>query len=301
MRTTWPKGPTSWIDRRTLYVSVPFTWNLPAVRARLRQADLRWDRAHVGGPAVDLMPDYLAGLPRVDQIGGSFPGVLQRVNPDATRTTTGCIRRCPFCGVGTGQIEPGGLRELDDWPDRPILCDNNLLAASRAHFDRVMDRLEALGEPADFNQGLDARLLTRYLAERLARLPKAMIRLAADAPTGTPSRTWHRAVDRLREAGLPRARLRSYALVGQASSTPEEAWDRCRAIEAAGVDPLPMWFHRLDALEHNPLGPEAREAGWTETERRRLFIWFYFHRTPDGRQRAPARQKAGQHPLPGCR
>ena len=61
----------------------------------------------VGGPAVELMPDYLAGLEHIT-IGRHMPGVLQRVNPLATRTTEGCTRSCGFCGVGTGRIEGGG-------------------------------------------------------------------------------------------------------------------------------------------------------------------------------------------------
>lgn len=94
----WPRKPTRWIDNRVLYVSVPFTWNLPEVRADLMQRSFLWDAAIVGGPAVELMPEYLAGIDGVT-IGHDCPGILQRINPQATRTTLGCPNRCGFCAA----------------------------------------------------------------------------------------------------------------------------------------------------------------------------------------------------------
>lgn len=126
----WPKGRISWREGRTLYVSIPFTWELPPALNSLKMGSLFWDQVIVGGPAVKLMPGYFAALPHVSE-GQDMPGVLQRANPHATRTTTGCPNRCGFCGIGRGLIEPGGLVELEDWPDLPILCNNNLLAACR--------------------------------------------------------------------------------------------------------------------------------------------------------------------------
>lgn len=279
----WPKRPTEWLEDRTLHVSVPFTWNLPAIRAGLLQGNFRWDRARVGGPAVDLMPDYLRGLPHVD-VGGRIEGVLQRVNPRATRTTTGCVRACGFCGVGRGLIEPGGLRELADWPDLPIVCDNNLLAATSRHVQRVMERLCLLGD-ADFNQGLDARYLGPSQAEWIAEIPRAMVRIAADEPIGRPTDVWFEALDHLLAASVPKTRIRSYCLVGWRSG-PAETWARCRAVEAVGIKALPMWYHALDALEHNAVTREQRALGWTDADRKALMQWFYQHRTSRGRYRA---------------
>jgi len=62
----WPKKPTWWTEEGTVYVSVPFTWNLPSVAAQLRQRSFLYDRAVVGGPAVELMPEYLADIPNVE-------------------------------------------------------------------------------------------------------------------------------------------------------------------------------------------------------------------------------------------
>ncbi len=72
-RREWPKGPYRWQVADTLFVSVPFTWNLPAVKAELEQGSMYWKSARVGGPAVDLMPAYLQGIRGVE-VGGSMPG-----------------------------------------------------------------------------------------------------------------------------------------------------------------------------------------------------------------------------------
>ena len=271
--TTWPKQPVRWTEGRTLFVSVPFTWNLPGLRAIVAARSLWWDRAIVGGPAVQLMPGFFSTLDYVTE-GADMAGVLQRVNPEATRTTVGCIRRCRFCAIGTGAVEPGPFRELPDWPDLPVLCDNNLLAASDAHFDRVIERLVRWGW-ADFNQGLDCRLLTRRHAERIAEIRRPMVRLALDR--AADAEAWEHAFALLRSAGIAKSRIRSYCLIGF-EDTPQDAWRRCLWVEKHGIKALPMWFHRLDQLKANAVLPDQLASGWDDEGRRRIMGWFYRHR-----------------------
>ncbi len=265
----WPKDITEWHVGRTGYLSIPFTWLLPKARERVQQRDMFTDRWVLGGPAVRLMPDYPLGGAEVRDFAS---GVLQRINPQATRTTTGCVRNCRFCGVR--RIE-GDFRELPDWPDLPILCDNNLLAASPEHFDRVIDRLIVHGW-ADFNQGLDARLLTVYHAERIAEIKKPVARLALD--NDHDRGVWADAVERLRGAGLAVSKIRSYVLCGFQGSLDED-WERCRFVESLGVMALPMWFHELDALIPNSVTAKQQRMGWTNRKRRELMCWYYQHRT----------------------
>lgn len=264
----WPKAITEWHDGDTGYLSVPFTWLLHVAKNRVMQGDLFVRRWIVGGPAVRLMPDYpIPGMTMDD-----MPGVLQRVNPQATRTTIGCPRGCQFCGVK--QIEPR-FRELADWPDLPVLCDNNLLAASTGHFDRVMDRLIRHGW-CDFTQGIDARLLSEHHASRIAEVKKPIVRLALD--NDRDRETWEIAVERLLSAGVAKSRIRSYVLCGFVSG-PSEARDRCEYVESFGIKPLPMWFHALDTLERNAVTSDQQSLGWTHRKRRELFCWYYQHRT----------------------
>jgi len=270
IESIWPGKQTMWIENRILYISIPFTWNLPEVKSEIQQQSLLWDSVIVGGPATILIPGFFNGMDFV-KVGFSYPGVLQKINPQATRTTRGCVHRCSFCAV---PIIEGKFQELKDWPDLPVVCDNNLLAASEKHFDRVVDRLIAHGW-ADFNQGLDARLLTDYHAERLAEIKKPMIRLSMD--TNGIVETWETAYQKLRKAGIAKHNIRSYVLVGHKSS-PADGWNRCKLVEAKGIKPLPQYFHDLYALKKNEVTEEQESHGWTDYERRKIMQWFYQHK-----------------------
>ncbi len=232
-------------------LSVVFTWDLP--KAYQRAVWLKAEGLHVvaGGPAVALMPDYLTD---VAEIGTDWPGALTQHNPLATFTSRGCIRCCPFCAVWRTE---GKLRELNDWPVRPIICDNNLLACSRQHFDRVIDELKPLSN-IDFNQGLDARLLTQYHADRLAELD-CMIRLALDHISYEAN--FMRAFERLRKARVPKKRIRTYVLIGY-EDTPEDALYRLRLVKSLGIDPNPMRYNPLDTLRRDSYVGE----NWTDRE-----------------------------------
>lgn len=269
----WPGREVTWVTGRKLMVSVPFTWCLPRVRSMLQQRNTEWDEAVVGGPGVRLLPRFLDGLSNV-AVGQNMEGVLQHVNPRATRTTVGCPRHCPFCAVPRIM---GPFRELPDWPDLPVVCDDNLLAASEAHLDRVFERLER-HDAVDFNQGIDARLVSRRVADRIVRLRKPIIRLALD--NEGMKRSWERAVELLRGAGLPRANIRSYVLIGFLDA-PTEAWARCEWVEQRASKALPMWFHPLHVLRHNTITHDQLAAGWSKREQRRIMSWFYLHRKPE--------------------
>lgn len=251
---------------------------------------LSWEKALVGGPAVYLLPDFFQDLDHV-AVGRSYPGVLQLVNPLATKTTTGCPRGCGFCGVST--IEPGFV-ELEDWPDLPHVTDSNLLASTEEHFDRVMDRLERHVE-VDFNQGLDARLLTGHHVERLARLKRPKLRMAVDSSDVTGH--WAKAYEALRSAGVAKSNIKSLCLVGFVDS-PEEAWERTRFVRSFGIDPSPMWYHALDAMEWNGISARQRQLGWTHQERKRLFQWWYWRKeTQAGKTTKSHKMSAGREDL----
>ena len=270
----WPRGPKNWFIDRTMYISIPFTWNLKAVHGLLSTQNFTFDRVVVGGPATKLMPDFFQDLPHVER-WVDYPGAMQIVNPQATKTTTGCIRSCGFCAVP--KIE-GKLVELTEWPDLPVICDNNLLGASIEHFNRVIDRLKVHGW-ADFNQGLDSRLLTDFHAKRLREIGRPMIRLALDSMAYADQ--WEVAFERLRNAGFAKSLIRSYALIAfeeNETHTVGEAWNRCRWVENHGIKVLPMWYHRLDTMQKNIVTKGQAALGWNDYERTNIMGWFYKHR-----------------------
>jgi len=277
----WRSGILTWDDESgALCISVIFTWHLPIAR---NYADaMRHRKVRICGPAVKLARHKLPGfwLGCAAELDGEIPGVLQRFNPQATRTSVGCIRQCQFCSVplveGIDTLREFGARQsaLADWPDLPVIADNNLLANAPSHVDRVCDRLEK-HEWSDFNQGTDARLVTEHYAERFARLKNPTIRLALDSMSYVEA--WDRAVERLLRAGVRKKSIRSYALIGFGNS-PEEAWKTCEHIEDNKIKVLPMWFHELDALERNIVTERQKQLGWNDYERRRLMQWFYQHK-----------------------
>jgi len=258
---SWSKAIVHWRQDDQVFVSVPFTWYLPLAK-RL----CKWNKdaglfVHAGGPAVDLLPDYLA--PVVDDIGGEmYPLPLSRHNPDATFTTRGCVNKCRFCAVP--KIE-GEFRELSDWIPAPIVCDNNLLAASKRHFDRVIDSLKRF-KGVDFNQGLDARLLNDHHVDRLQELRLPKIRFAFDHISAES--TTMGAIDRVIKAGFARRRISCYVLFGFEDS-PEDALYRAKAIKAKGIKPFLQRYQAIEgerALQKDSwIGP-----GWTDKEMHRF-------------------------------
>jgi len=251
----WSSGLIEWIEDDTAYVSVVFSWMVQ--KAYMRCVWLKTEGYHVkvGGPAVHLSENLFAEF---DTAGS--PDALVHHNKDAVFTSRGCIRKCGFCLVP--KIE-GALVELEDWEVKPIICDNNLLATSIGHFDKVIDRLlEHRIRGIDFNQGLDARLLSVHHAKRFAELPKdTIIRLAwDDVRTETQ---YLKAFDILVNAGIATKQIRTYVLIGY-HDTPEDALYRLEKIRELGALPNPMRFQPLNAERKNEFVGE----GWTERKLR---------------------------------
>lgn len=86
--------------------------------------------------------------------------------------TRGCIRKCSWCVVPEkeGTIKPYNsieqIARSDN--DKLVLLDNNVLASDYGLSE--IERLTKSKYKVDFNQGLDARLITKEVARLLARV-----------------------------------------------------------------------------------------------------------------------------------
>lgn len=255
----WGSGLVEWTEGDTAYLSVVFSWLLPKAYSRAVWWATAGYHVRAGGPAVAFNPGYLAG---VAEIGGAVDALAHH-NPDAMFTSRGCVRKCSFCAVP--KVE-GDLVELDTWPLRPIVCDNNLLACSMAHFNHVIDSLMPI-RGVDFNQGLDARLLTRHHAEWIARLDLKAVRLAWD----------HTALEDqflaafwlLRNAGIAAGLIHVYVLIGW-NDTPADALYRLQTVADLGAYPNPMRYQPLGSLHKN----EYVAPGWTDAELKRYMRYW---------------------------
>lgn len=198
---------------------------------------------------------------------GSLPDEIEKTAPDYSIypgvdyaigfLTRGCIRQCPWCIVPKkeGWIRPASTWEEIKRPDsdRIIFMDNNVLAS-----DHGLQQIEALGGQrvwVDFNQGLDARLITPETAALLARLRWIkFVRLSCDTSEMLPM--IERAAAYMKEAGIAKSRFWAYMLVQDTA----EAEKRAMALSRMGVEPYAQPYRDYDGGE--PTEEQRRFARW---------------------------------------
>lgn len=189
-------------------------------------------------------------LPRDTVKGGTGYGIMDELPPeiDAMQPdyslypscdhaigflTRGCIRKCPWCVVPRKE---GMVRAYRTWQEIKrhdsrdiVFMDNNVLAC-----DHGLEQIESMiGQKVrvDFNQGLDARLITPEVAEMLARLKWIrFIRMSCD--TDAMLDTVMTAIDRLGKCGAKPWRVFTYLLVQDIPS----AERRAITLRKAGVN-----------------------------------------------------------------
>ena len=217
----WRKGIASWVDSKgTLYLSVPFTWQVAEAR---KIAEAWKGSVQIGG----------SGLMEPSECEGFEPILFH--NGCATFTTRGCVNNCGFCAVP--KLE-GDLKEVVDFLPAPIICDNNLLAAPLNHIRRVVDKVKVF-PLVDFNQGLEAKRFTPGIADLLGKL-NCHVRFAFDHTS---------------QAGIVKAaidlclsrtskNIGVYCLIGYADD-PEDAAYRLELVRSWGALPNPMRYQPI--------------------------------------------------------
>jgi hypothetical protein len=227
-------------------------------------------RISLGGIYATLMPEHAAGCGADDLFKGIEKGAEDLMPdyalvPDWHRhraasivfASRGCIRKCDFCAVPRLEGKPFQMRATTRikhlvHPDhkRVIFWDNNILGES--HWPEVFEEIYELGLEVDFNQGLDARLISEHVAHELKRLKLPTIRMAYDFIGMRKS--IQRAIINLRGAGVAGNRMKHvccYVLYNH-RDTPHDLFERVRDLLAWGVAAYPMRFQPLsgeDALE----------------------------------------------------
>ena len=171
--------------------------------------------------------------------------------------TRGCTRGCPWCIVPQKE---GWIRPAAEWEDikRPdsreiVFMDNNVLAS-----DFGLEQIERMGGEniwVDFNQGLDARLITPWTAELLSNLRwKRFVRLSCDTSEMLP--VIEQAAAYLLEAGIAKSRLWAYVLVKDVA----DAHQRVLALRNMGILPFAQPYRDFDKGE--PTKEQKAFARW---------------------------------------
>lgn len=96
--------------------------------------------------------------------------------------TRGCPRGCDFCIVakkeGRNSVKVADLSEFWDGQRNIVLCDPNLIACKER--DDLLRQLGETGATIEFNQGVDARMLTVDVCEKMSGLKLKRIHFAWD-------------------------------------------------------------------------------------------------------------------------
>jgi pyruvate-formate lyase-activating enzyme len=226
----------------------------------------------MGGIYASLMPDH-ARQSGADEIFIGTNDELDSVVPDyellpewkanLVFTSRGCIRKCKFCAVPA--IEPikssrnsfGSL--LDARFNKIIFWDNNFFGTP--NWREILEEIRERNLVVDFNQGIDARLVTEEVAEKLVGIKISPVRMAYDSFNPSFRKSMERAIRLLGEAGFRKRNMMVYVLHNFTDS-PEDFLQRVRDLLNWGVVAYPMRFEPLQSLEKNKY--VAQKYGWTE-------------------------------------
>ena len=147
--------------------------------------------------------------------------------------TRGCIKKCAHCFVPEKEGYIKAHADIKEFVRHKslVLMDNNILACD--HGLSQIEKIAENGIKVDFNQGLDAALVTSDVAALLKRVKFLQpLRLACDGPHSIePVR---KAVELLRYHNVTPGRYFAYLLVKDV----DEALERVKFLKSMWVDPF---------------------------------------------------------------
>lgn len=208
-------------------VSCTFTWDIPRAHELAEEWSLHFNNVSVGGPAFDD--------PGSEFIPGRF------VKKSVTITSRGCPKRCPWCLVPTRE---GGIRELKIQPGN-IVQDNNLLACSKDHIERVFEMLAGQRKGIKFLGGLDIDYIKPWHVELLKKIKIGKCGLCVSCDRPEDLKRLDKAADLLGDFTIEKKRC--YVLVGRDGETQKQAQARCRAVLAMGFLVYAMLYRGIDS------------------------------------------------------
>ena len=204
-------------DKAIVKVSCSFTWDIPEAERLQRAWSTYYDDVRLGGPAFG------------DRDGPFVAGVF--LKRGVTITTRGCPNRCPWCLVKTK------FRELDQIEPGHIVQDDNILAAGRPHWRRVVDMLKKQRRNITFSGGLEARRLTSWHVEQLRSIPIGELWFACDSDGALPAA--RKARRKLHD--LPIRKMRCFVLIGYKEDI-AQAEARLVKVWNAGYLPFAQYY-----------------------------------------------------------
>ncbi|RLI32263.1 hypothetical protein DRO56_03835 [Candidatus Bathyarchaeota archaeon] len=247
-----------------VYVTSLFTWAWRPVWKAVRYYKGIFPEVEVwlGGLYATLMPDHARKSGADVVYEGLFKeaedlmpayDLVPEWDGSIVFASRGCNRRCPYCAVwrieGSINSCKRSIKHLV-WPrhTRIILWDNNILQSPywREIFEELIWFSTVKGMKIDFNQGLDARLITEEVAELLSKMKLLCVRISYDHLS--MRRYVKRAIELLASHGIRRRSILVYMLYNF-QDTPDNLFERMRDILHWGAVAYPMRYEPLNALE----------------------------------------------------
>lgn len=174
--------------------------------------------------------------------------------------TRGCVNRCPWCIV---PLKEGGIRsgspisEFIGDKRRAVLLDNNVLAS-----DFGLEQIEEIvrmGVAVDFNQGLDARIISNNpdIARLIAKVKwSRYIRMAYDS--SAVEKYVMNAIYLLHQSGIPYSKMFFYVLIGEDT---KDALRRIYQLRELGCVPFAQPYRDFSGKKL-PTMEQRRIARW---------------------------------------
>jgi len=203
-----------------IHISVTFTWDIKKAKYLARC----WEdkgKVKLGGIAIDGESDK-------PMVSGMY------LREGITITSRGCPNKCNFCLVKNDLIE------LDEFPEGNIVQDNNFLACSKKHREKVYKMLRKQKQ-IEFKGGLESIRVNSEIAEELRTLRIKTLWLACDSPNRI--KPLANAVNILKKFGFKRSHFYCFCLIGKNIQEEEnrlkEIWDiGCMPFAQLYRDPL---------------------------------------------------------------
>lgn len=129
--------------------------------------------------------------------------------------TRGCPNKCPWCVVPKkeGGVRPyWDVERVANGRTNLVLMDNNILAAGDYAIEQL-DKIIVNRYRVDFNQALDARLVTKEYAKRLAKIRWIHSRIRFGCDTEAQIRHCERAMEMINAHGF-RGEFFLYTMIG---------------------------------------------------------------------------------------
>jgi len=211
-----------------VHISVAFTWDTK------RAWELAWQWDHIA-------PVKIGGIAINGESRDGFKAGIYLRN-GITITSRGCPNRCPFC------LTNQSLIELDDFPEGNVIQDNNFLACSKKHKEKVFNMLHKQ-KRINFSGGLEAKLINDEVVDQLRNLSIHQLWTAYDFPKDIEPTEL--AIKKLRKY-FSRNQIRCYVLVGLGNDNFSYAEERLRRIYEIGGLPFAMLYRDEDGNYPKP-------------------------------------------------